>query len=110
MSTKTIRLTNGNDTVLPESAESGANYCKMADGTLIQWGLDIVPANLWSITIYFPKTFVNTNYSIMLNCYDNVGGHMWASYHLAIDSCSCYVDELSSYSRYFMWFAIGRWK
>lgn len=38
MATKTIRLNDGNDTLLPEAATAGQGYQKCADGTLILWG------------------------------------------------------------------------
>ena len=43
------------------TAESGTNYCKMPDGTLIQWGY-VVNSNTGYTAVSFPVTFATDNY------------------------------------------------
>ena len=47
-----IQIKDGSTDVLPVAEESGSNYCKMPDGTLIQWGsfeVNLPANNYWNI-------------------------------------------------------------
>ena len=104
---------------------SGTGYCKMPDGTLIQWGSYTVPtvsltqiasSGIYSQTISMalPQSFVDTNYTGFATCRFQTG--------YAIP-CGCLVRTKSEitfglydfYSRsgsgmVVYWTAIGRWK
>lgn len=51
--------------------DSGASYCKMPDGTLIQWGTITIPEGLYVEGITFSKAFLDTNYSLTCAVYDS---------------------------------------
>lgn len=111
MSTKTIKLSDGTDTLLPESAVSGSNYCKMADGTLIQWGTKTIPANASNAAILFSIPFVGS-YSISITGnYSNSRALMFATASEDGNGFTAYkgVSDLS-YAQLIRWLCIGRWK
>lgn len=112
MATKTIRLSNGTDKLLPESAESGTGYCKLADGTLIQWGENIIAATNSKVHITFPISFINAAYAMCalplfnstraVSCV--VAGQVATGMDIYRSS-----NDLSSTQQIY-WLAIGRWK
>lgn len=112
MATKSIRLSDGTDTLLPESAESGALYCKMADGTLIQWGTATIPANSASRTVVFPISFISATYGIsIMGNYGNSRDLSWAFAGQSGSQITIYKGMSDiSYAQYFHWLVIGRWK
>lgn len=62
MATSTIQQVISNS----EQQQSGTGYCKMPDGTLIQWGIlnvgDIEANSTGAGTFTFPVAFINNNY------------------------------------------------
>lgn len=64
MATQSIRLSDGTNTLLPESATSGSGYQKDADGTLKCWGRatsDAIAANSSGTkSVTFPISFNST--------------------------------------------------
>ena len=118
MSTKTIKLSDGTDTLLPESAVSGTNYCKMADGTLIQWGyksgiLINSDAEVGQ-EINFPIPFNSSNNVLVCVTPQTALVKNFQTTVTAIKNTSFEVYVYSSYSTAANltvgWIAIGRWK
>lgn len=57
---------------IPELTTGGSNYCKMQDGTMIQWGSETVDltvaANSTGVkAVAFPQSFINTSYIFIVN-------------------------------------------
>lgn len=116
MATKSIRLSDGTDTLLPESAQSASGYQKCADGTLIQWGVATNSAVAATSTVDMPVVF---KYPFIAN-------------PIVLVSLLAYVPDLfaassngitktgftgrfkngytQSISANLYWIAIGRWK
>lgn len=96
--------------------ESGINYCKMPDGTLIEWGAQTGASGM---AISFPQPFINNSYGLSISAHYN-----------AVTSIRCILSDsvrsTSSFSLYaydvstnkestatnipIYWTAIGRWK
>jgi len=122
MSTKTIRMTDGTDTILPESAESGPSYCKMADGTLIQWGwisnIDFSTKRQFAVSYNLSIPFVNSSYFVSTNLNDSIRGHSTGMPNI-VDArpetasrfqIMCTVNQNYDSKNTAYWIAIGRWK
>lgn len=71
MAVNTIRLSDGTNKLLPESADSAAGYQKCADGTLIQWDSVTIASGSYVADVTFQLAFVDTNYKISLTAFDN---------------------------------------
>ena len=117
MATKSIRLTDGTDTFLPEAAESGSGYCKFADGTLIQYGVGstgaITGGNTIQQTLTFPYAFANIPYaSITLGTTAiSDGSRMCTMTNISRTGATVVVyDKLGTAGMGYYWLAIGRWK
>lgn len=127
MATKSIRLSDGTDTLLPESGITGSNsngyYSKFADGTLIQWGSITPTLTLTQIgssgiytattTVTFPQAFDNARYYAYGTSRYGTGHAVSVG---AIQSGAGYMT-ISIYDFYarsgtinVTWCAIGRWK
>lgn len=92
--------------------ESGANYCKMPDGTLIQWGDASIAAHEQITTVTFPIAFINTNYTVsVLGVFANTRDVAFV-YGVATTTNIEIYESLSdaSLEEPFKWLAIGRWK
>ena len=111
-----------------EKNESGLGYCKMPDGTLIQWGTDTLNvvnalSQIGTSGIYatlasfrFPISFVDTNYSFNGQVKYSTGYEVPCGF-IAASGASCSVRIYDFYARpasstlYVLdWMAIGRWK
>lgn len=108
MATKSIRLSDGTDTLLPESAVSGSTYQKCADGTLICFGTLTIPSGSYVAWIEFPSYFADTNYKIStaslesgITC--NISGAKQTN-GLSLGRSP------NTAASSFDWIAIGRWK
>lgn len=88
--------------------ESGADYLKLPDGTLICWGVTALPSNASYARCYFSVNFINTNYAAIGVIQGTpltttgIGGK--ATDHVDINATA------SSYARNISWITIGRWK
>lgn len=118
MATKSIRLSDGTDTLLPESAVSGSKYQKCADGTLIIWGSDslqIPPSQEVSVSLTFAIPFVGSTPIVVANSLTarpqqlcvapssvSLTGFTLAGWNA--------VSTTTTYTTYYAWIAIGRWK
>ena len=116
MATKSIRLSDGTDTLLPKSAVSDFNYCKMADGTLLQWGYEASKAS--GAEISFPIPFVTNTPEVMISGYYNAASTIRCIFSNipALNKFTVYAYDVSTgaistaTNLQFRWLAIGRWK
>ena len=92
--------------------DSGTNYCKMPDGTLIQWGDATIQLETDKITVNFPLAFVNTSYAIgAIGTYVSTKDMSFVYAAQTATTIDIYRSGSDlSYSMPFKWFAIGRWK
>ena len=101
---------------------SGTGYCKLSDGTLIQYGkqtsFSLSDNNIISATVTMGQAFIDTNYVVMLTagrnslafltlpfCEGNSGGNIvrtTTTFAIAAKGTSTNIDTY--------WLAIGRWK
>ena len=108
-------MSDGTDTLLPESAASGTGYQKCADGTLIQWG------NV-QITISAADTVVEESVTFPLAFIDGEHADFANPLAAASSTIQCQVVKRNSTSltinikrstatdTWVSWLAIGRWK
>ena len=106
-------------------AESGTGYCKMADGTLIQWGeasnvtvsmtqSDALYVQRYTITL--PISFYNARYFASASFQYSTGyGFACGVPYSGRSTTSFAVDFMETTNRSgnagrYIWFAIGRWK
>lgn len=115
MATKSIRLSDGSNTLLPESAVSASGYQKCADGTLIQWGTaskSISASSTDTIAVSFLQTFTASP-SITVSCLAHVPeifvasteNHTTTGFDIRVKNA--YTGALTANVS---WQAIGRWK
>ena len=92
------------------SAVSNGGYCKMGDGTLIQWGSVTVAAGAYVATISFPVEFVDrTQLSIQVTPLQS--GTDWnVNYANTTTTKSSIGRTPNTGSDTYYWLAIGRWK
>lgn len=112
MASKTITMTDGTDVLYPESALSGTGYCKMADGTLIQWGEATIASGNTVVTVSFPQTFSNSNYGFSVTgTFNNTRALTWATAGQTTSQIQVYRGvETYNYAQSLKWMAVGRWK
>ena len=84
--------------------ESNSNYCKMPDGTLIQWGKEN-SASTANRTITLPIAFVDSNYCV--SGANDSGTN--AIFQIAVSSKTSFAVYVSASTR-LRWIAVGRWK
>lgn len=109
-----------------EINETGSNYCKMSDGTLIMWGrvvdtaVDVSNAlgsiYFGSYSIVFPKAFINTNYAVTGSFRYGTGIGMGCGIQVGSESTTgCTLTlinpiSVSGGNGRICWTAVGRWK
>ena len=104
MATSTINMTNS-------GAVSGSGgYCKMGDGTLMQWGSVVVPSGNYTQQISFPQEFADRT-KITIQVTPLSGGTVWNVNYSDVTTTGASVGRTpnTSASTYY-WLAIGRWK
>ena len=97
---------------------SGSNYCKMPDGTLIQWGSVSMactteggPLGYYgTATVNFPVAFKTASYVIIptiqeVASYWNANGYVSSTTQGVV----C-IGGNNTVSKNVRWFAMGRWK
>lgn len=127
-----IRIKNGTTDALPVSAESGNGYCKMADGTLIQWGSvactnpsssastmsQVVSSGIFTGTVRlsFSENFINTSYMVTgCSKYDTgyefpYGVITKAAANVILRLYDFHARPLNDGKMVIQYLAIGRWK
>lgn len=86
--------------------DGGNGYCKMPDGTLIQWGTMTVAEGIYVDAVTFSKAFVDTNYSLTLAVYDDISASVSTKY-----AGGCRIGRIpNTASNRVDWQAMGRWK
>lgn len=109
-------MSDGTNPLLPESAESGTNYCKMADGTLMQYGhksgIIVNSGATVSETISFPLEF-SPIVSVLTIPQTSLAQYFRTTVNAVSDSSfdvCVHSSYTSSANLTIRWFAIGRWK
>lgn len=97
--------------------DSGTLYCKMPDGTLIQWGVDggYQSTKRRDFTINFPIPFLNVNYVVsaasQFASEANPYECLITVKRVSGEQCILHqVNATDVYCNALMWIAIGRWK
>lgn len=98
MATGTIKQVTNNST---------SNYCKMPDGTLIQWGSVTVAADSYVVTAYFSVPFTNANYAACVQAKET--GTAWNVGDVRSDRMRIGRTPSTAANNYY-YIAIGRWK
>ena len=116
MANKSIRLSDGTDTLYPESAQSGSGYQKCADGTLIQWGNEVASFSASGNTtkeVTFQVPFVSSPFVYVVRTGDDAittedaRVTSWTASKAYIKIYNYYNGTNSVSAN---WLAIGRWK
>lgn len=115
MATKSIRMSDGSNTLLPESATSANGYQKCADGTLIQWGFpaqNVSAGDTITYTITFSQTFIATPTVVVSSL-----AHAPAVFNVSVENVLTNQFDARIRNNYnqalvasIPWIAIGRWK
>lgn len=105
-------------TIQQQTNNSGDGYCKMSDGTLIQWGrFEVeIPANnyveknlqypIQFYASYIPQTFALVrvwNNPSMYSIIQRSGDHNDTTFRIGTEATTLQTINVN-------WFAIGRWK
>lgn len=109
--------------------DSGTSYCKLPDGTLMEWGTTIVtsgstsgyvsPITLFRVYLQFPIPFVSTNYNIFgSGVYSTGGATPIGQVRGSETTTTCQIHWWDAAARTFSesvplvikWCAIGKWK
>ena len=92
-------------------------YYKLPDGLIIQWGKKT--NSIYSGIIYFPTSFLDTNYSLQLTCMNGntTNDSSWIANYSSISTGSFSYNNkyqqaanAGNNTAAFYWIAIGRWK
>lgn len=95
-----------------DASDSGTNYTKLADGTLICWGEETIASGSTNVTVVFPQAFINTAYGFsVMGTFQNTRALTWATAGQTTAQIVVYrgVDTFN-YDQWFRWMAVGRWK
>ena len=91
--------------------DSGANYCKMLDGTLIQWGLTTIPANTGHVDVSFSTPFINGDYALMFCPQYAATSDVTLTYGTKnATTFGVFRKTSTANDQPVEWLAIGRWK
>ena len=95
---------------IPMTNSSGNGYCKMGDGTLIQWG-EQATSGLLTTFVNRPQAFKDTSFTVMVTpiANSNEAGNITYTSNDSTTKISVGVNNPSVVSS-FHWIAIGRWK
>lgn len=101
-----IKIQDGSTDVLPVGAKSGSDYCKMPDGTMIQWGTATITSGTDRITISY-KQFTATPSVLVTSMYSGTyrANNVYTYYAIIV----CNEGNVSG-NKLIYWQAIGRWK
>ena len=104
--------------VIPTSGGSNPYYCKLPDGTMIQWGSigEYSSGATKTYTITLSEAFVNTAYYVVANgaYFSDASSYEGTVCTVKITDTTHFDIHLrnvtSSYTNALRWIAIGRWK
>lgn len=89
----------------------GPGYCRLPDGTLLQWGTAEISENKQSIQFTFPKAFSDTLYGFApCGLYSYSADVRLSLAYKTTTGIAVYRQSAQSYSQPFSWVAMGRWK
>lgn len=100
-------------------AESGDGYCKLADGTLIQWGVATAQSSGNSITFPSSSAFVRILPTVIVTPAYNSGVTIRCIFGVAditLTGCKVYAYDVTTNALStatnlaYRWVALGRWK
>lgn len=99
-----------NGTIKMTANESGTNYCKMPDGTLMCWGAVSVEAGAWNAVVSLPASFANTEYAVVdiPRCNTTVAVNVLVG-KTGVDNFTFYMTRIDLAIE-IDYLAIGRWK
>ena len=102
--TSKIPMTNSSGTT------SDGGYCKMGDGTLIQWG-EQTTSGLLTTYVNLSQAFKDTSFTVMVTpiANSNSAGNITYTSNNTTTNFSVGVNNASVVAS-FHWIAIGRWK
>lgn len=97
-----------NTKILDSLNQSGTSYCKLPDGTLIQWGHTAVGGLTQQVTM--PTSFKDTTYTVRLTLIanSNTATNVTSISRPNADKFAFGVNVLPSGGA--EWIAIGKWK
>ena len=101
---KTDKVTNDS------SAGSGSGYCKMPDGTLIQWGSVIVPIGSYTANISLPVPLYKLQDSSITLTPLQTGTDFNINYSDSSTSSIRIGRTPNTSDSVYYWIALGRWK
>lgn len=109
MATSTIKA--------PTITDSGTNYIKFSDGTLIQRGAVNVTTSTsggkfdyrGAAALTYPLPFISTP-TVMANANDNAGFWNATAANVTSTTCTITLAGNSNTTKSVQWLAIGRWK
>lgn len=91
-----------------------SNYCKMPDGTLIQWGYGTISKGTDNVTVIFPVSYINTIYGFnAMPVFESDRTMSFVYAHTEQGSIGVYSRTnpiTDNNGQAFKWIAIGRWK
>lgn len=94
--------------------DSDTGYCKMADGTLIQFGYSTILADRLFLILTFPTQFVNNSFAFTVTPEFSDTRDVWMTYYgnsnNPTGSIYVYRNTALNTAQNFNWIAIGRWK
>ena len=92
--------------------ETGAGYCKMPDGTLLQWGETTISSGTRLSRIYFTQNFINANYGFsVISAIKSDNSVVPIGYYYAeASNVRIYTASNVSADLNVKWMAVGRWK
>ena len=101
-------------TVKKVTNDSGTGYCKMPDGTLIQWGSSSIVTKQNAVVeniITYPIPFYDANMAIAVDKLTSATSCVITANAFNNTTMTIAVyDTVNNTTRYFTWLAIGRWK
>lgn len=106
-----------NSIIQQQTNNSGSNYCKMPDGTLIQWGTKKITPTMsggifgytGGVTVTFDIPF-NSHVTVIASPYENAGYWNAGVTSLSLNSFFLTLAGNSQTEHEAYWIAIGRWK
>lgn len=91
------------------AGDSGSNYCKLPDGTLICWG-SYSASSVWSTSFSFAKTFASAPILLATPAVNNTSIKWITQTATSTTGGQIWYNNANSVAVDVKWLAIGRWK